>query len=165
MPFNNPGNVANFTSLFSNWTVGHKPSIIMYPMTKRLIITTAMFLSLAALTRHEATAQFGNIYKQDSLVKVLVKRHIALGQAQKSMPGYRVQIYFGPDRNDAIEIQEEFGSMFRDIPAYLSYQQPNFKIRAGDFPDRLMAQKFLQEIQTLYSSAFIVRDDVKLPKP
>jgi hypothetical protein len=134
-------------------------------MTRRLLIATTL-ISLITMIRCElAMSQFSNIYKQDSLVKVLVKRHIALGQAQKSMPGYRVQIYFGPDRNDAREIEDEFESMFRDIPAYLSYQQPNFKIRAGDFTDRLTALKFLKEIQTLYSSAFIVRDDVKLPKP
>ncbi len=134
-------------------------------MPRKFLFATTLVSLLTVLQFDMAVAQFGNIYRQDSLVKVLVKRHIALGQAQKSMPGYRVQIYFGPNRNDAREIQDEFESKFRDIPAYLSYQQPNFKIRAGNFTDRLTALKFLKEIQTLYSAAFIVRDDVKLPKP
>jgi hypothetical protein len=134
-------------------------------MFRKLLFHTVIITILMAVDSKESFGQYRNIYKQDSLVKVLVKRHIALGQAQKSMPGYRVQIYFGPDRNNAIEIREEFESRFRDIPAYLSYQQPNFKIRAGDFSDRLTALSFLKEIQAIYSSAFIVRDDVQLPKP
>ena len=37
-------------------------------------------------------------------------------------------------------------------------------IRVGDFKTRLEAMKFLKEIQSLYSAAFIVKDDVKLPE-
>jgi hypothetical protein len=46
----------------------------------------------------------------------------------------------------------------------MTYQQPNFKIRVGDFKTRLEALKFLKEVQGLYSTAFIVKDDVKLPE-
>jgi hypothetical protein len=49
------------------------------------------------------------------------------------------------------------------VGAYIIYQQPNFKIRVGDFRTRLEAMKFLKELQLKYATAFIVRDDVKLP--
>jgi hypothetical protein len=101
---------------------------------------------------------------QDSLVKVLMNRHIAVNQVKRSMPGYRIQIYFGPTRAKANEVKSEFLQTFPNVGAYLVYHQPNFKIRVGDFKTRLEALKFLQEIQPLYSAAFLVKDDVALPE-
>jgi len=100
----------------------------------------------------------------DSLVKVLVNRHTAISQAKGTMHGYRVQIYFGPQRNSANEVKDDFSKLYADIPAYLSYQQPNFKIRVGNFTTRLEALKFLKEIQPYFSTAFIVEDEVMLPE-
>ena len=101
---------------------------------------------------------------QDSLIHQLVTRHIAINQAKRTMPGFRVQIYFGPNRTKANEVKTDFLQIFPNTGAYLVYQQPNFKIRVGDYKSRLEALKFLKEIQTLYSSAFIVKDEVKLPE-
>jgi hypothetical protein len=105
-----------------------------------------------------------SLKSQDSLVHVLVNRHIAINQAKNSMPGYRIQIYFGPNRTTANEIKTDFLQLFPKMGAYLVYQQPNFKIRVGDFKYRLEAMKFLKEIQHLHSAAFIVKDEVKLPE-
>jgi len=105
-----------------------------------------------------------SIRSQDSLVKVLVNRHIALNQTKRLMPGYRVQIYFGPQRIKANEIKSDFLNIYPNVGAYLIYHQPNFKIRVGDFKTRLEAMKFLKELQPLYSTAFLVKDDVKLPE-
>jgi SPOR domain len=128
----------------------------------RKLVWISTFLILAGATN--CLGQTNNIYKQDSLVKILVKRHIALSQARKTMPGYRVQIFFGHDRKNALDVKSEFRKMFNDTPTYMTYQQPNFKIRVGDFRNRFEALKFLNEIQILYSSAFLVKDAVKLPE-
>ena len=122
-----------------------------------------LFLSASLLQGWEAQAQYLSMKTQDSLVQVLVKRHTTLGLARQSMPGYRVQIHFGSQRTEANEIRTEFLKSYPDIGAYIIYQQPNFKIRVGDFRTRLEAMKLLKELQMQYSTAFIVRDDVKLP--
>jgi hypothetical protein len=127
---------------------------------KGLLITIILFL---AFSRDGLQAQIP-IKSQDSLTRVLVHRHIAINQARKTMPGYRVQIFFGPQRVVANEVKADFAHLFPKTGAYLVYQQPNFKIRVGDFKTRLEAMKFLKEVQPLYSTAFIVKDDVKLPE-
>ena len=109
-------------------------------------------------------AQKYSLKTQDSLVHVLANRHIAISQAKRTMPGYRVQIYFGSDRTKANEVKTDFLQLFPNEGAYLVYQQPNFKIRVGDYKTRLEAMKFLKEVQSLYSAAFIVKDEVKLPE-
>lgn len=79
------------------------------------------------------------------------------------MSGYRIQLYFGNDRNKAQEMRSEFLQLYPEVPAYLIYQQPNFKVRAGDFRTRLEAAGFLRKINLHYANAFIVPDEVKLP--
>lgn len=81
----------------------------------------------------------------------------------QSMQGYRIQIYFGSIRQKASEIKLGFTSQYPDIPAYLTYQQPNFKVRVGDFRSRAEAQKFMKQLDGQYATLFIVPDEVKLP--
>lgn len=100
----------------------------------------------------------------DSLTRKLVERHKLINAAKKTMPGYRIQIYFGSDRARAQEIRAEFIQLFPATPSYLLYQQPNFKVRIGDFRTRLEATGFLKKINGHFSNAFIVPDEVKLPE-
>ncbi len=126
----------------------------------------AIFLLMAGSTmliNTDANGQYYSISKQDSLVKVLIKRHIALCQAKKTIPGYRIQLYFGPDRNEAMKVKEDFEKTNKELTAHLSYQQPNFKIRVGDYTSRLEALRSLKDIHYIFSSAFLVKDDVNLP--
>jgi hypothetical protein len=101
---------------------------------------------------------------QDSLAMLLVKKHIAINKAKQTMPGYRVQLFFGPLRTKAYEMRSDFLRLYPKTNAYVIYQQPNFKVRVGDFRTRLEAMKFLKEVQSLFDSAFIVKDEVKLPE-
>jgi len=110
-----------------------------------------------------STLCFSQSSDSDSLTKKLVERHKLVNASRMSMPGYRVQIYFGNDRTKAQELRSEFLQLFPSTPAYLVYHQPNFKVRVGDFRTRLEAIGFLNKISGSYQSAFIVPDDVKLP--
>lgn len=101
---------------------------------------------------------------QDSLVQVLVKKHIAINKSKQTLPGYRVQLFFGGDRNKAYEVRSDFIKVFSTTPSYIVYHQPNFKVRVGDFRTKLEAMNFLKEVQPLFEAAFIVKDEVKLPE-
>lgn len=92
---------------------------------------------------------------------LLVERHKQSNAARMTMPGYRVQVYFGSERSKAMEFRTELMRLFPDMGAYLLYHQPNFKVRVGDFRTRLEAAGFLQKISEHFKGAFIVPDDVK----
>jgi hypothetical protein len=94
----------------------------------------------------------------------LVDKHVKINQSNKTMPGYRIQVYFGQQRSKAMEIKSDFELRYGGIPVYLTYKQPNFKVRAGDFKTKLEASKYLNDIKSSYAVAFIVKDDVKLPE-
>jgi hypothetical protein len=127
------------------------------------IVAVTILVFMYTLSPVTAQGQYA-ISSQDSLVKLLVNRHIALGQVKRTMPGYRVQIHFGPQRARANEVKSDFLKLYPNVGSYLVYHQPNFKIRVGDFKTRLEALRFLREIQSLYTSAFLVKDDVRLPE-
>ncbi len=93
-----------------------------------------------------------------------MEKHIALGKARNAMPGYRVQIFFGDNREEANAIKSDFLRIHPNMGAYMVYQQPNFKIRVGDFKTRMSAMELLSEVQTRFPMAFIVKDFVKLPR-
>ena len=103
------------------------------------------------------------IITKDARFDELVNKQKEQNLINQSMHGYRIQIYFGGIRQKASEVKLDFNSRFPDIQTYISYQQPNFKVRIGDYRNRYEAQKFLKEIEGLYPTSFIVPDEVKLP--
>lgn len=100
----------------------------------------------------------------DSQLKKLADKHIAYNKAKRSSPGYRVQIHFGNVRQKAQDIKSECENLFPNTPVYLTYQAPNFKVRIGDCKTRWEATKILEEVKTSFEVAFIVKDDIALPK-
>lgn len=94
----------------------------------------------------------------DSLISIR-KQSSAVSQ---SVPGYRVQLYFGPDRKKANEIKQQFFQKFPDYSAYVLYQQPHYKVRAGDCKTRLQAARLKREIISDFPGSFEVRDEISL---
>jgi hypothetical protein len=101
---------------------------------------------------------------EDQRVKELVTKNIVLNMDKETINGYRVQLHFGGDRKKAQKIKTDFLQNYPEVSAYELYQQPNFKIRVGDFRTRLEAQKFLKELSATFPGAYIVNDDINLPK-
>jgi hypothetical protein len=109
------------------------------------------------------TADSGLI--QDKKVNELILKHVLINEAKKGkMKGYRVQIHFGAEKAKALDTKSKFTAAYKEIPAYLDYQQPYFKIRVGNFRTKLEAYKLLQDILPDFPGAFIVQDDIELPK-
>ena len=86
-----------------------------------------------------------------------------INSKKQTIPGYRLQVYFGTQRSRANELRASFNSRFPEINATVSYNQPNFKVRAGDFRTRLEAQKYLAEVEKTFPGAFVVPDEIRLP--
>ncbi|MES1224512.1 MAG: SPOR domain-containing protein [Bacteroidota bacterium] len=101
---------------------------------------------------------------QDEGIEKLLLKHLAINTENETIDGYRIQIHFGGEREKAKSVKTKFLQQFPEVPAYEVYQQPNFKVRVGDFRTRLEAQKFMNELSPSFPSAFIVADDIHLPK-
>jgi cell division septation protein DedD len=110
-------------------------------------------------------------YKMDPAVERQMEKKKELNRSKPpTIDGFRVQIYAGNSRQQAMQIRTEVVGAYTDYAAYLIYKQPTFRVRVGDFKNRFEAQKLLNELKAQYPSSFIVPDEVLVnpvlaPKP
>lgn len=77
--------------------------------------------------------------------------------------GYRVNIYSGASRSEAINVKRKFMRRYSGTPSYMSYITPYFKIRVGNFASKTSAYRFLRKIQSAgFSKSFVVPDIVTI---
>lgn len=76
----------------------------------------------------------------------------------RSGRGYRVQIYSGNDRTQAVTTKVDFMRRFPQVPTYMTYIQPQFRVKVGNFRSRGDAQKLVEQIHGLYSPLMVVPD-------
>ena len=109
---------------------------------------------------------------QDQLVDTVLQQYEALrlrimeNPDNKAIPGYRIQIFFDSGINSsdrAKQARDEFLFLFPDIPAYVSWKAPNYRVRVGDFRNRLGAENTLQSILIGYPNAWVIKDEINFP--
>ena len=76
--------------------------------------------------------------------------------------GYRVQIHLG-SKTDAVKVRQTFLQRHPEVPAYLSYLAPNFRIRVGDLRDRMEAERLRQELRAEFPGCYVVQDQIEAP--
>lgn len=102
----------------------------------------------------------------DIAVTQMVERHVELNSRVKTIPGYRVQIasFSGVSaKASAFNLRDQFMTDYPLTQAYIVFDEPNFKVKVGDFRTRLEAYAFLQEIKEVYKG-YIIRDNI-YPEP
>ena len=114
-----------------------------------------------------AQAQSGRVrVTGDVAVNQMVERHIELNTRAKTIPGYRVQIasFSGTSsKSNAFNLRTRFMTDYPHVQAYIIYDEPNFKVKVGDFRSRLEAYAFLQQIKEFYKG-YIIKDNI-FPEP
>jgi cell division septation protein DedD len=74
--------------------------------------------------------------------------------------GFRVQIYAGSNRSEAYAIQARFKNQHADMDTYISYSEPNYRVKVGDFRSRAQANEFMNTIRSQYRSVFVFQEDI-----
>lgn len=107
------------------------------------------------------------VIERDERLDSLVMRHARVNKLKDGFDGYRVQLFSGSGteaRLQANNLRAEFMTLYPDVPAYLVYQAPNFKVRVGDFRTELEAIHMQRQIAYQYPGGFVARDLIKFPK-
>ncbi|GAB4015508.1 hypothetical protein GCM10028773_05790 [Spirosoma koreense] len=77
-------------------------------------------------------------------------------------PGFRIQIYVGNQRSEADAAKLLIYQNFPELSPYLSYNQPTYKLKVGDFMRRMDAERYFASIRRLISSAQLQADKVDI---
>ncbi|GAB1405362.1 hypothetical protein DSECCO2_625640 [anaerobic digester metagenome] len=122
---------------------------------------------LVFFLRTSAQPQAGYIHiEADSRIELLMDKYIYLNRHQSTLNGWRVQIFFDSGANSksrATESLNRFSNQYPDTEAYLSFKEPYYRVRVGDFRTRLEAEGFLHQIHASYPNAFTVNDKINPP--
>lgn len=86
------------------------------------------------------------------------------GNIESSQNGFRVQIFNG-SRKDAEKRRAEFLRNYHEqnIPVYLTYDAPEYRVQVGDFLDRINAHHVAQLLKENFSSAFVITSTIDAP--
>ena len=100
--------------------------------------------------------------KGDVEVTQLVQKHIELNERVRTIPGYRIQVASlsgSTSKNRAFDMKERIRETYPGVEAYVVFDEPNFKVKVGDFRTRLEAYVFLQRIRADFPGT-IIRDNI-----
>ena len=131
---------------------------------KRILILS-IFLALAATSFAQS---YGSLYvDQDSRIESLIAKQRSLYYVDSSFSGYRIHIFMEIG-NEALDhakaVKSQFEKAFPDIPIYLTYVEPYFRLRAGNFRNRVEAEKCLRRVKPKFKEAFVTADMIYRPK-
>ena len=131
---------------------------------KALIVAATLLVALLVSFSKPTEAQVRIV--GDVAATQMVERHVELNQRVKTIPGYRVQIasFSGTNsKTSAFNLREQFMTDYPTVGAYIVFDEPNFKVKVGDFRTRLEAYAFLQQIKEVYKG-YLVKDNI-YPEP
>ena len=132
-------------------------------MRKYLLLIILSALAISGFAQNRGSLRVN----QDSRVDRLIRRQKDVYAVSNTLSGFRIQIFMEIG-NDAVAHAESmkysFTKSFPEIPVYLSYEQPYYRLRVGDFRNRVEAEKYLRLIKPKFGLAFVTAEEINPPK-
>ncbi len=100
--------------------------------------------------------------KVDQLVNLFRQQNLTRG-----MQGFRVQIFTASGNRSKLltERQEtDFNALYPGVRSYITYSEPYFRLRVGDFRTRMEAERFRNQVSSRYIVAIVVPDRINFPR-
>jgi hypothetical protein len=133
-------------------------SIFAKNLLMRNVIATFLLLAICMFSMAQVQ------YDVEPEIEAIQSDYVKVWERVGETKGYRVQIMAVTGTNSRNTAENEralFQARFPEVPAYISYTEPYFKIRVGDFMTRLDAYKMLVEVRDMYPGAYIIIDKIK----
>jgi hypothetical protein len=133
-------------------------------------------LLLAGILSFNFVIAQGNVYvdtnsvviHKDARIDAMAKKQAALNAAIKkasarSMRGYRLLVINTNKRNEAIDAKTKIYTYFPELKAYLIYQTPYFKLKAGNFRTRDEADRYRKNLNSVFpKGVYIINDTIEI---
>lgn len=110
------------------------------------------------------------IVHKDPRLDLLVKKQSEINEVtsrdgRRTDKGFRLMIISTTSRDEAIAAKTKIYTYFPDLKAYLWYQSPYFRVKAGNFKDRKDAEAYQKRLNTYFPRGVFIMKDVIEVKP
>lgn len=110
-----------------------------------------------------AVPDYSSLYHGDARIDSVLRLSYMQNVKYPTIQGYRIQIYKGAGNealNRALTVQKNFEERY-NIKAYVTFNEPYYRVRVGDFRTRLDAIRFLNKIKSRYPLAWEIKDQIR----
>jgi hypothetical protein len=128
---------------------------------KNALVLFLIFLGYSAIAQQADTGSV-NIHADQRLAVVVSKPTNTNRAFIGKVRGFRVQIYNGNDRKKASQAKLDFMRAFPGVRSYLVYNNPQFRVRVGDFKSRREAMDLYNKVSGKFNPCMIVPDVVNI---
>jgi len=102
---------------------------------------------------------------KDPRMETLSKKQASVNAAIKkasarTMRGYRLLIVNTTNRNEAMDAKTKIYTYYPELKAYLVYQSPYFKLKAGNFKTREEADRYRMELNDIFPKGVFILNDM-----
>ncbi len=129
-----------------------------------VIFLMFLFLFNAVSAQDSSTV----VVHKDPRIDQLVKKQIEVNEfttreARRFVQGFRILIISTNDRIKVNNAKIKVYQNFPELKAYLLYQSPYYKLKAGNFKDQKEAEAYLKKIQVYFpTGVYIIRDTIEV---
>ena len=139
---------------------------------KQLVLLFATTFLTAGLTQTRAqgtsTPAPSVVVHKDPRVDILESKQSSINTATKKAAsrtarGYRLLVINTNKRDEAIAAKTKVYQYYPELNAYLSYQTPYFKLKAGNFQTRSEAETYRKRMAPLFpKGVYIINDTIEI---
>ena len=129
------------------------------------VITCSAQKDTAWVTRVDSNSV---IVHKDPRLDLLVKTQATINEvtsrdSRKTDKGFRLLIISTNNRDEAFAAKTKVLTDFPDLKAYMWYQSPYFRVKAGNFKDRKDAESYQKKLNRYFpKGVFIMKDIIEV---
>ncbi|MDP4262589.1 MAG: SPOR domain-containing protein [Bacteroidota bacterium] len=110
------------------------------------------------------------IIHKDPRIDLLIKKQaqindITTRDSRRSARGFRLMIISTNNRDEAIAAKTKVYTYFPELKAYLWYQSPYYKLKAGNFKERKDAEAYQKKLNVYFPRGIFIMNDIVELKP
>ncbi|HUR67053.1 MAG TPA: SPOR domain-containing protein [Chitinophagaceae bacterium] len=110
------------------------------------------------------------IIHKDPRLDLLIKKQAYINEVtsrdgRRTDKGFRLMIISTTSRDEAIAAKTKIYTYFPDLKAYLWYQSPYFRVKAGNFKDRKDAEAYQKRMNNYFPRGVFIMKDIIEVKP
>lgn len=134
---------------------------------KQFLSFVCIFFAVNSFAQIDSTIVDSNsvIIHQDSRIDLLVKKQAEINESttregRRTDKGFRLLIISSNSRDEAIAAKTKIYKYFPELKAYLWYQSPYFRVKAGNFKDRKDAEAYQRRMNNYFPKGVFIMKDV-----